>query len=564
VRGLLALRPKTARLVVRPTANAPNETETAREVPLDRLVLGDWVRVLPGERIPVDGRVVRGGGHVDESLLTGESLPVEKQVDDSVVGGAQNLDGTLTIEASRLGRDGAIAQIIEAVESARGSRPPIAALADRVSAVFVPVVLVLAAITFGVWCALDPSRAGVGFALERMVAVLVIACPCALGLATPAALAVATGRGAELGILLRGGQALEAASRVTHVFLDKTGTVTAGKPTLTHLEPWRGATSDTAIEARELLRLAAAAEAGSEHLLGRAIVDRARAEHVALPAATESRAFAGRGIEATVEGRRVRVGTVAFVLEAEPRAAADADDDDVTFRRATTRVDELAHQGVSPFALGVDAHLVGLLGVSDELHPDATDVVARLRADGLEVTLLTGDRQGTADAIGKKLSLTNVLGERSPEGKAAVVEAARERGAIVAMVGDGINDAVALAAADVGVAMGTGTDVAASLADLTLLSGGIGRLPTALGLARATLQTIRGGLFWAFAYNVIGIPIAAGVLYPSTGLSLSPVLASAAMSLSSVSVLLNALRLRRFGHDIAIEPPPRTSDPTAV
>jgi P-type Cu+ transporter len=546
VRGLLALRPKTARVVARDPDGVASAAP--REVSLERLAVGDWVQVLPGERIPVDGRVVKGSGHVDESLLTGESLPIAKQVDETVVGGAQNLDGTLTIETTRLGRDGAIAQIIEAVESARGSRPPIAALADRVSAVFVPVVLLLAVITFGAWWAVDPSRAGAGFALERMVAVLVIACPCALGLATPAALAVATGRGAELGILLRGGAALEAASRVTHVFLDKTGTVTAGKPTLTHLEPWSMPTAtagDTALptfEKSELLRLAASVEAGSEHLLGRAIVQRARVEGVVFPEATGSRTVAGQGIEATVEGTLVRVGTLAFV-SAGGSAASDSTSD---LTGARERVETLAKEGVSPFALSVAGRLVGLLGVSDELHPDARGVVAALRHDGIDVTLLTGDRQGTAEAIGKQLSLTNILGEQTPEGKARVVEQARKDGAVVAMVGDGINDAVALAAADVGVAMGSGTDVAASLADLTLLSGGIGRLPVALGLARATLHTIRSGLFWAFVYNVVGIPIAAGVLYPSTGLLLSPVLASAAMSLSSVSVLLNALRLRTF------------------
>lgn len=520
VRGLLSLRPTTARLL--------ESDGSEREIAAHLVQRGQTLVVRPGERFPVDGVIVSGSASLDESLLTGESLPVRRRPGEAVAGGATCLDGALVVEATRAAHDSAVARIVAAVEAARGSRPPIADLADRVSAVFVPVVVGLSLLTLTVWSLAAPGREGFVFALERAIAVLVIACPCALGLATPAAIAVATGRGAELGVLLRGGAALEAASQVTHVFLDKTGTLTIGKPALTHIavEPgWDEAS---------LLTLVASVEASSEHPIGRAFAAAAQARGLTLVSPDDVHAVAGEGIGARVGQRLVRVGKPRFALAGKPSPALEE------------RLEALAVTGVSAVVASVDGVLAATLGVADPLHPEAARVVEALKARGLALTLLTGDREGTARSIAARLGLTDVRAAQSPQDKAAAIEAARAAGATVAMVGDGLNDAVALAAADVGIAIGGGTDVAAQCADLTLLRGGIADLDAALGLARATLRTIRQNLFWAFAYNVVGIPVAAGVLFPFTGVLLSPVVASAAMSLSSVSVLLSSLRLQRF------------------
>ncbi len=529
VRGLVALRPKTARRV-RPGARGEPNLDAVEDVAADALEPGDLFVVRPGERVATDGEIVRGASAVDESMLTGESMPVEKGPGAAVTGGTLNRGGALTVRATKVGAETALARVVEAVEQAQGSRAPIARLADVVSGAFVPVVLAVAALTFVVWFALDPSAAGFATAIERFVAVLVIACPCALGLATPAAVAVGAGRGAELGVLVKGGAALEAASRVNTVLLDKTGTLTAGKPALTDLVSPSGAEFDA-----ELLGLVASAERGSEHPVAAAVVDGARARGVALRPAEAFRAVAGEGIEARVGASLVRVGTAAWL-----RAAG------VDVAPLGGEADRLARRGRTPFFAAVDGRLAGVLAVADRPAPEAPGALRALGAMGVEIAMVTGDREGAARAVADELGIARVVAEVRPEGKARVVAEERAKGRVVAMVGDGVNDAPALAAAHVGVAVGGGADVAIAAADVALLRGGIAGLVTALRLARATLRVIRQNLFWAFAYNVVGIPVTAGLLYPWTGWLLSPVLASAAMSLSSVSVLANSLRLRRF------------------
>ncbi|WP_437755132.1 heavy metal translocating P-type ATPase [Sorangium sp. So ce1389] len=522
VRGLVALQPRTARRL---------RGDLEEEIPAAELSPGDLVRVRPGERVPSDGEVVSGASAVDESMLTGEGLPVDKGAGAAVFGGTLNQSGQLTVRITKTGAGTALARIVEAVEQAQGSKAPIARLADTVSGVFVPVVLGIAAVAFVAWVAADPSAAGLAAAVERFVAVLVIACPCALGLATPAAVAVGTGRGAELGVLVKGGTALEAASRVDTVLVDKTGTLTAGRPQLAAVKALPG------IAEEELLRLVGSAELGSEHPVARALVEgaRARASGVPLAAPEGFRADAGGGVRARVEGREVRIGTARYLAE----LGID-----------TAPLEELAQglagHGNTPSFVAVDGRLAGLVAVADLPTPEATQAVAALRGLGVRVAMVTGDREATARAVARQLGIDEVFAEVRPEDKARIVREERERGRVVAMVGDGINDAPALAGAHVGIAVASGTDIAVAAADVALLRGGIAALPAALGLARATLRTIRQNLFWAFIYNVIGIPIAAGALYPLTGWLLSPVLASAAMSLSSVSVLLSSLRLRRF------------------
>ena len=527
VRGLVALVPKTAR-VVRETGEA--------DVPVESLVPGDLVLVRPGERIPTDGEVVRGVSAVDESMLTGESLPVDKCPGASVFGGTQNQSGAVTFRVTRTGADTALARIVEAVEQAQGSRAPIARLADVVSAYFVPIVIGLALIALAVWYAVDPSTGGLAVAVERFVAVLVIACPCALGLATPAAVAVGTGRGAELGILVKGGAVLEAASRIDTVLLDKTGTVTEGKPSLTDV------IARAPFAELELLELVAAVERESEHPVAAAIVAGAAARGVSSRAVTGFRAEAGAGVEGAVDSVLVRIGTAAWLAEVGVDTAP-----------LEPAADELAARGRTPSFVAIDGVLAGLIAIADRPTAEARRAIAELKALGIDVAMVSGDRRRTAEAVAAELGIDRVFADVRPEDKARIVGDERARGRRVAMVGDGINDAPALAAADVGVAIGTATDIAVATADIALLRGGIASLPQALRLARRTLRTIRQNLFWAFVYNVIGIPIAAGVLYPFTGWLLSPVIASAAMAMSSVSVLANSLLLRRFDRGGAAE-----------
>jgi Cu+-exporting ATPase len=521
VRGLISLVPKTVTRVA--------EHQDDEIVPVDALNVGDVVLVRPGERIPTDGEVELGTSAVDESLLTGESVPVDKKPGSAVFGGTLNQSGALRARVTRTGNDTALGRIVEAVEQAQGSRAPIARLADVVSSYFVPVVLVIATATLLAWLAVDPSAGGLATAVERFVAVLVIACPCALGLATPAAVAAGTARGAELGVLIKGGAALEAASRVDTVLLDKTGTLTAGKPELTDVLDVTGAGE------LALLELVASVERESEHPVARSIVGGAITRGVALRSTTDFRNEAGYGVEARVDGRLVRIGTSAWLgkagIDTSPLEAA---------------AERLALGGRTPSFVAADGALAGLIAVADRATDDAKFAVAVLKRAGIEVAMITGDRALAGKAVARELGIERVFAEVKPEDKARIVAQERERGRVVAMVGDGINDAPALAGAHVGVAVGTGTDIAVAAADIALLRAGILGLPTALRLARRTLGTIRQNLFWAFVYNLIGIPIAAGVLYPFTGWLLSPVLASAAMSLSSVSVLLNSLRLKRL------------------
>ncbi len=533
VTSLVALGPANAHRLAGGTA------DVTLDVAVSALRRGDRVLVRPGERVPVDGVIERGDSSLDESLLTGESIPRDKGPGDDVVGGSLNGAGALVVRATALGSESALARIAEAVERAQASKPKLALLADRISAIFVPIVVGLALVTLAAWVFVDPSASGLSTAIERAVAVLVIACPCALGLATPAAVAAATGRGAELGVLLRSGAALERAGDVTKVLLDKTGTVTRGRPELVAVDRL-GAHDD----AGAWLVLLAALEAQSEHPLARAIVRGAEERGIALGASVESfRASPGGGIEGTVDGHAVLAGTVKW-LATRGVAIAAAEEAATAHARA----------GRTPVVVAVDGELAGIVALADPPRPDARAVLDALRADGRSVALVTGDRAEAARAVSDALGIDEVLAEVLPEDKAHAVERARARspGAVIAMVGDGVNDAPALAAADVGIAIGSGSDVAVASADVALLGGGIDRLPVALGLARATMRTIRRNFFWAFAYNVLGIPLAAGVLFPWTGWSLSPVIASAAMSLSSVSVLLSSLHLRRFGRGLTL------------
>jgi Cu+-exporting ATPase len=523
VRGLVALTPPFAhRLRSRDAASSEVE-----DVPVEQLALGDLVLVRPGERVPADGVVVEGRSAVDESMLTGESLPVDKAVGDPVYGGTLGSSGALTIRLTGVGEDTALARIAKAVERAQGSRAPIARLADVVSGVFVPIVVGIALLTFVGWMIANPTD--LATAIERFVAVLVIACPCALGLATPAAVAVGTGRGAELGVLFKGGVALETTSRVSTVLLDKTGTLTTGRPELTDV------VAHGAIDDATLLSTVAAIEARSEHPIADAIVRGAVERNVPRREAREVEASIGGGLVGRVDERRVLVGTARFLASHGVDTAALESDAEV-----------LAGRGRTPSFVAIDGALAGLVAVADRPKPEAREVIAQLHALGVEVAMVTGDRRATAEAIAEELGIERVYAEVLPEGKAAVVREERARGRVVAMVGDGLNDAPALAEAHVGVAVGSATDVAAAASDVALLRGGITKLPSALRLGRRTLSVIRQNLFWAFVYNAVGLPLAAGLLYPWTGWQLSPLFASAAMSLSSVSVLLSSLRLRRF------------------
>ncbi|MBP7147629.1 MAG: copper-translocating P-type ATPase [Acidobacteria bacterium] len=524
IRKLLDLSPRTAR-VVRGGAE--------QEIPVEEVLVGDAVVVRPGERIPVDGVVRDGRSSVDESMLTGESLPVEKGPGDEVVGATINRAGLLTFEATRVGAGTTLAQIVRLVQQAQSGKAPIQRLADRVAAVFVPVILVVALITLVAWWFV----AGAGFtaAMVRTVAVLVIACPCAMGLATPTAIMVGTGRGAELGILFKSSEALELAHAVRVVVLDKTGTVTVGRPAVTDIVPADGVAED------ELLRLAASAEHGSEHPLGEAVVEAARARGLDLQGMREFQALEGRGISAIVAGCELFVGNLALMQE---RGVALAGLEQTAAR--------LEDQAKSVLWVAAEGRALGLLAAADTLKPHSREAVEQLHRQRLHVVLLTGDNRATATAVARELDVDRAVAEVRPDGK--VAELARiqaEHGGRVAMVGDGINDAPALAQADVGIALGSGTDVAIEAADITLMRDDLRVVPLALALGRATVRTIRQNLFWAFAYNVVLIPIAAGLLYPFSSLpsqlrALHPALAALAMAFSSVNVVLNSLRLRRW------------------
>ena len=511
---------------------APQEAQVLREgqevtLPLDQVQVGDLVRVRPGQKIPVDGRVVEGQSWVDESMLTGESLPVAKKVGDQVVGASLNQQGSLIVETNKVGQDTTLAQIIHLVQAAQGSKAPIAQLADRVSAVFVPVVMTLALVAGLAWYLIGGQSWA--FALTISIAVLVIACPCALGLATPTAIMVGTGKGAEQGILIKSGTALEMAHQVDAVVLDKTGTLTQGQPQVTDVLPLTGWTPD------QLLALAAAAEVNSEHPLGQAIVAGARERELALPEVTDFQSLTGSGIQVRLDQATYYLGNRRLMQEqgldlgqAEEQAAA------------------LAAGGKTPIYVANEHELLGLIAVADPLKETSPEAVRRLKAMGLQVIMLTGDNAKTAQALAAEAGIDQVISDVLPADKAQVVADLQAKGLKVAMVGDGINDAPALAQADVGLAIGRGTDVAIESADMVLMGSDLTSVATAIKLSQATIRNIKENLFWAFAYNVLGIPVAMGVLHLFGGPLLNPMLAGAAMSFSSVSVIVNALRLRRF------------------
>jgi Cu+-exporting ATPase len=515
IRRLLHLRPRVARR---------ERDGVEAEVPVAEVRLGDLLVARPGDAIAVDGIVRSGGSSVDEAMLTGESLPVEKEAGAKVYAGTLNGAGVLRYAVTGVGRDTALARIARAVEEAQGGKAPVQRLADRVAGVFTPIVMGLALVTFGVWLAVGP---GLGPALLAAVDVLVIACPCALGLATPTAILVGTGRGAERGVLVKNGEALERAHAIDVVVLDKTGTVTVGRPEVVEVIAFDG-------DRDAVLRIAGSAEQDSEHPLAGAV--RSAARSLAPPAPTRFVSAVGGGVRATVDGREVRVGSARWLVAEGVDVAA-----------AGSTVERLGSEGRTPLLVAVDTGVVGVIGVADPVQPGSADVVARLRAAGVDVVLLTGDRADVAEAVARTVGITRVVAGVLPEQKAQEVARLRAGGHRVAMVGDGVNDAPALAAADVGIAMGSGADVATATADVTLLRDDLAGVLDAIALSRATMKVIRQNLFWAFAYNVVGIPIAAGVLYPATGLLLSPMVASAAMAFSSVSVVLNSLRLRRWG-----------------
>jgi P-type Cu+ transporter len=539
IRALIGLQPKTARVV-----RGGHE----QDVPIAQVRAGDVVVVRPGEKVPVDGVITQGRSTLDESMLTGESLPVAKGVGDAVIGATVNTTGSFQFRATRVGKDTALAQIVQLVQQAQGSRAPVQRLVDQVSSVFVPIVIGIALLTFLGWYLIG----GVGFtqAMIFAVAVLVIACPCALGLATPTAIMVGTGVGAAHGILIKNATSLERAAAITTVVLDKTGTITAGKPTVTDIVKAESKKQkvnvalggDEHIEENDhdllpfdfyLLTLAASAERGSEHPLGQAIVQAAQERGLALAQPEGFEAVPGRGITAVVEGRAVALGNLALM-----------DDYSVDTTGVAPEVARLQNEGKTAMVLAADGEALGVIAVADPLKPTSAQAVAELRRLGITVAMLTGDNRRTAETIARQVGIERVLAEVLPSHKAQEVQRLQGDGRVVAMVGDGINDAPALAQADVGLAMGTGTDVAIEAADVTLMRGDLRSVPQAIVLSKRTLSTIRWNLFWAFIYNVVLIPVAAGALYPFTGWALNPIMAAAAMAFSSIFVVSNSLRLR--------------------
>ncbi|HET6487045.1 MAG TPA: copper-translocating P-type ATPase, partial [Spirochaetia bacterium] len=517
IKKLMGLAPKTATVI-------HDGTET--EIPISEVEVGDIVRVRPGEKVPVDGEVTEGYTAVDESMLTGESIPVEKRPGDPITGASINKNGTITFRATRVGSDTALAQIIRLVEQAQGSKAPIAQLADVVSGYFVPIVILIALLAGAAWLV---SGQSVAFSMTIFTAVLVIACPCALGLATPTAIMVGTGKGAENGILIKGGAALEATHQIQTVVLDKTGTVTEGKPVVTDV-----ALADGIGEAA-LLQLAASAEKGSEHPLGDAIVASAESRGLAFLPLERFQALPGLGIEARIQGKALLLGNEKLMAQKGIPLGALAE-----------RSSRLAQDGKTPMFVAVDGAPAGIIAVADVPKASSAGAIARLRRMGLEVVMLTGDNQRTAQAIARQVGVDRVLAEVMPQEKAVAVKRIQAEGRRVAMVGDGINDAAALAQADIGIAIGSGTDVAIESADIVLMKSDLDDVAGAIQLSKGTIRNIRQNLFWAFCYNVLGIPIAAGLLRLFGGPLLNPIFAAGAMSLSSVSVVSNALRLRRL------------------
>lgn len=519
IKKLMGLRAKTARVL---------RDGKELDIPVEEVIVGDTVIVRPGEKIPVDGEILEGRTSIDESMVTGESMPVTKAVGDKVIGATINKAGAFKFKATKVGKETMLAQIIDLVLRAQGSKAPIQRLADKVTSIFVPAVLGVAVLTFVVWLIFGPTPTFT-LALLNFVAVLIIACPCALGLATPTAIMVGTGKGAENGILIKDAESLEIAHKVQVIILDKTGTLTAGKPTVTDIVAFAD------LSEKEILRLAASAEKLSEHPLGAAVVEKANAEKVGLSEPKDFNAVVGAGVKATVDGRRVLVGTRKLMT-----------DNNVRIMNYESGIIELEEQGKTVVIVAVDGKAAGIIAIADTLKENSKEAVEKLQKLGLEVIMITGDNQKTAEAIAKQVGITRVLAKVLPGNKAEKIQKLKKERKIVAMVGDGINDAPALAAADVGIAIGTGTDIAMEAGGITLMRGDLMGLIAAIKLSKRTMQTIKQNLFWAYAYNIILIPVAAGVLYPFFGILLNPILAAAAMSFSSVSVVINSLRLKRL------------------
>jgi Cu+-exporting ATPase len=518
IKKLMGLAPKTARIF---------KDNQEIEIPIEQVQTGDIVIVRPGDKIPVDGKIISGNSAVDESMITGESIPVEKHEGDKVIGASINKNGSFRFEATKVGKDTTLAQIIKLVEDAQGSKAPIAKLADQVSGVFVPIVIVLAILSGLLWYFL--GQESWVFALSITISVLVIACPCALGLATPTAIMVGTGKGAENGVLIKSGDALETTQKVETIVFDKTGTITEGKPIVTDVLTYHEYSEN------DVLALAASAETGSEHPLGEAIVEGAKERQLTLKEVTDFEAIPGHGIQVTVDGQKLLLGNQKLMRE-----------NTIDLLSAVTDSDRLASEGKTPMFIASEQQLIGIVAVADTIKENSLAAIDKLHRMGIQVAMITGDNKRTAEAIAKQVGIDRVFSEVLPEDKANEVKKLQEEGLYVAMVGDGINDAPALAQADVGIAIGSGTDVAIESANIVLMRSDLMDVPTAIELSRATIKNIKENLFWAFAYNVLGIPVAMGILHIFGGPLLNPMIAGAAMSFSSVSVLLNALRLRRF------------------
>jgi len=519
IKRLMGLRPKTARVI---------RGDEEMDIPVEEVQKGDLIVVRPGEKIPVDGVIHEGYSAVDESMFTGESIPVEKKAGDEVIGGTINKTGSFKFEATKVGKETALAQIIKLVEEAQGSKAPIQRLADRVASIFVPIVILISVVTFAVWLIFGPPPAFT-FALLNFVAVLIIACPCALGLATPTAIMVGTGRGAENGILIKSGESLETVHRVRTIIFDKTGTLTQGQPVVTDVVARDGPNEG------EVLLWAASLEKESEHPLGEAIVSAAKEKGLPLQTVEAFEAIPGHGVKGTIAGQQFLLGNLKLMEE-----------NNVEMDGLREEAEKLASEGKTSMILAGSGKAMGIVAVADMLKPNSREAVEALDQMGLEVIMLTGDNKRTARAIASQIGIARVLAEVLPWEKSQQVKKLQEEGKVVAMVGDGINDAPALAQADVGIAIGTGTDVAMESADITLITGDLRGVIAAMQLSRKTIRTIRQNLFWAFIYNILGIPIAAGILYPFSGVLLNPMIASAAMAMSSVSVVTNSLRLKRF------------------
>jgi Cu+-exporting ATPase len=527
IKKLIGLQPKIARVI---------RDEKEIETPVSQLSVGDIISIRPGEKVPVDGIITKGETSIDESMITGESIPVEKKVGDEVIGASINKTGYFNIRATRLGKDSVLSNIIKLVDEAQGSKAPVQRLADKVAGIFVPTVIAIASVAFFIWWFFGESLTTLPtgsflFAMMIFIAVMIIACPCALGLATPTAIMVGTGKGAELGILIKGGEILEGVQRLDTIIFDKTGTLTKGEPQVKDIfiDP------DNKMSDEEFLTIAASLEKGSEHPLGEAVVREANEKKLALKTISSFEALPGFGVKANLDGTEVILASINFFIS-----------QDIDFILLRERAESFALQGKTPMILSADGRPIGIIAVADTIRPEARSVVKRLKDRGLKVVMMTGDNSQTASTVGKELGITEILSEVLPSGKADEVKRLMEKGQNVAMVGDGINDAPALAQAHIGVALGSGTDIAIEASDITLMTKDLNAVLSAIELSEQTMKKIKQNLFWAFFYNILGIPIAAGILFPQFGLLLKPIFAAAAMAFSSVSVVSNSLLLKRF------------------